>query len=231
MRAFKYILCAAAILVAAASCVKVKENKHGTEATFLKLVTTGSDTESAVSHDFNIKVICDGEFRVALSDASWAKVTSMEPGSGDATIVNIRCKTNLGESSRSQTLTAVAGNLKETIRIVQKPLDPTEAIPGVWHYGGTGVSIVLDPYLHQTGVERSSAGNSFRIVSPSEGKFLLLKNIPGTIAVGDKFTATLWQNWTSAIPYSADYAVEAVRTEDKLAWLATVGGIIFVVKI
>ena len=103
--------------------------------------------------------------------------------------------------------------------------------PGIYFYKGAESSITLMPYIHQSGIERSQSGRSFRIVSPSEGKFMIIKDIPGQIEKGDSFTLTLNQNWTQDIPYISEHIVTVSKISDGKAWLLSKTGAVFVVKL
>lgn len=103
--------------------------------------------------------------------------------------------------------------------------------PGIFFYNEDKSSIILKPYIHQTGIERTASGRSFRIVSPSEGKFLIMKDIPNQISKDDSFTLTLSQNWTKDIPYISEHIVTVAKIADGKAWLLSKTGAVFVVKL
>ena len=102
---------------------------------------------------------------------------------------------------------------------------------GIFFYNEDKSSIILKPYIHQTGIERTASGRSFRIVSPSEGKFLIMKDIPNQISKDDSFTLTLSQNWTKDIPYISEHIVTVAKIADGKAWLLSKTGAVFVVKL
>lgn len=91
--------------------------------TVLTVNPTSKSSESGFAHDLVFKIVCDGEFEAKLAEGTWATITERKEGNGEnATNVIVHLEDNIGEQTRTETLTVTAGDLKQTATITQLAL-------------------------------------------------------------------------------------------------------------
>lgn len=220
---FPSLLCAALLLFA---CEQPKEVVKDPEV--LQIAPEKIENEQWRSHDIQFKVACDLDVEVELKDTPWASITETELTGDGQTTVTVTVEDNAGDEPRTGVLEAASGSKTFTAEFTQLALGSTL---GVWNYDGRGANLVYDELCWQTSVRRYPNGMAdSRLLDVVNGKYMVIKGIPVTAAVGSSITVNVQQNWINFLSWQREATFEVVRTAPDKIWLADLGTV-YIVKL
>lgn len=203
-------------LLSLVACARTPEAPK--DPAILKISPESAAAESWRAHDVVFVATCDLDISSELPDTPWATLVSSELTGNGRTEITIHIEDNLGAEPRTGALVVKSGSKSVSASFSQMPLGDK---PGIRNYDGKGAELLFDALLHQSSVRRYHDGNyDVRMLSMSEGKFLIIKGIPANSKPGDKFAARILQNWLSEIPNQQEKEIEVVRVETQRIWLA-----------
>ena len=131
-----------------------------------------------------------------------------------------------GIEPRTGVLEAASGSKTFTAEFTQLALGSTL---GVWNYDGRGANLVYDELCWQTSVRRYPNGMAdSRLLDVVNGKYMVIKGIPVSAAVGSSITVNVQQNWINFLSWQREATFEVVRTAPDKIWLADLGTVYIV---
>lgn len=167
--------------------------------------------------------------------SDWLEVT---PASGSGMMVvtvNVRATgLNVASEARSARIRVKIGEAEVFVAVTQ----PSDWIAGnfqqknygLYNYDGAGAEIQYDKYLHQFSTTVGTGVRAFRILDPTNAKFLEISGLPSTYTPGSRYPVTVLQNLTSKLGSTLEKELTVFKEEDGYVWLQTDDKIGFVIK-